>query len=86
MPHLANAVMAQVGNATVWNALEAIRLRQTPWHKKQALFDRLQALGLIEAIYQKTSAQSPFPAPRIAVLTEHGRQALNQYKQPNRTA
>ncbi|CAM3899721.1 hypothetical protein EV679_2866 [Kerstersia gyiorum] len=86
MPHLANAFMAQVGNESIWNALEAVRLRQTPWHKKQAIFDRLQALGLIEATYQKTSAQSPFPAPRIAVLTENGRQALSQYKRPNRTA
>lgn len=63
-------------DASIWHTLELVRLRQTPWHKKQVLFDKLQALGLIEAVPQKTLAPSQFPPPLIAVLTDGGRQAL----------
>ncbi|MFC3865828.1 hypothetical protein [Alcaligenes aquatilis] len=63
-------------NPTIWNTLELVRLRQTPWHKKQAVFEQLQSLGLVQAIPQTTQTPSPFPAPLIAMLTEEGRQLL----------
>lgn len=63
-------------NPSIWQTLELVRLRQTPWHKKQAIFDKLQSLGLVEAIPQTTQTPSPFPAPLIAALTEEGRRAL----------
>ncbi|HRL20644.1 MAG TPA: hypothetical protein PLG97_08615 [Alcaligenes sp.] len=63
-------------NPTIWNTLELVRLRQIPWHKKQAVFEQLQPLGLIQAIPQTTQTPSHFPAPLIAILTEEGRQLL----------
>jgi len=76
--------MTQIENSTVqhldartWHTLELVRLRQTPWHKKQAHFDKLQALGLVKAVPQKTLTPSQFPSPLIAVLTDNGRQALD---------
>lgn len=63
-------------HASIWQVLELVRLRQTPWHKKQAVFDKLQSLGLIEAIPQRTLTPSPHPALMIAALTDDGRRAL----------
>ncbi len=63
-------------NPTIWNALELVRLRQTPWHKNQAVFEQLKSLGLVEAIPQTTQTPTPFPAPLIAMLTEEGRLLL----------
>ncbi len=62
-----------LSNGQVWEALEQVRLRQVPWHKRAMIFDKLQAAGLLEPVPQTTVAMAGRPALNVATLTEDGK-------------
>ncbi len=65
-----------LSNGQVWEALEQVRLRQVPWHKRAAIFSKLQAAGLLEAVPQVTVAMTGRPLLNIASLTETGKREV----------
>lgn len=65
-----------LSNGQVWDALEQVRLRQVPWHKRSQLFAKLQAAGLVEPVEQKTLSMAWRPVLSVAMLTEAGKAEL----------
>ena len=65
-----------LSNGQVWEALEQVRLRQVPWHKRATIFSKLQAAGLLEAVPQVSVAMTGRPLLNIASLTETGKREV----------
>jgi hypothetical protein len=61
-------------NGAVLEALQLVRYRQIPWHKRPAILTSLQALGLVRIVAQQPPVDARHYTPvRIAELTNKGR-------------
>ncbi|TCU95293.1 hypothetical protein [Paracandidimonas soli] len=65
-------------NGQVHDVLKQVRLRQVPWHKKQNIFRKLHARGLVLCVPQVTISAPDRTAVDIALLTESGQAELER--------